>query len=238
MSLTRDDLKNGRFRRLWTECAIGPRLLSEEELDASVARVLAGAREGEDVWVFGYGSLMWNPLFHFAEQRPATLRGFHRRFCLWSIMGRGTPERPGLVLGLDLGGACQGLAYRLPAADAAHELKLLWNREMVVGSYSPRWARVEAAPCTGSHGCAEELRALVFVVNREHPNYAGKLPLEEVVSAIASAAGHIGSSADYLFHTVDALATHGLRDAHLEALRRRVERAVKPGGAVRRASPA
>src|SRR5262249_28665991 len=132
-------------------------------------------------------------------------------------------------------GACQGLVYRLPAADAAHELKLLWNREMVVGSYSPRWARVEAAPCTGSHGCTEELRALVFVVNREHPNYAGKLPLEEVVTAIASAVGHIGSSADYLFHTVDALATHGLRDAHLEALRRKVERAVKPSEAAKRA---
>src|SRR5262249_39634752 len=135
-------------------------------------------------------------------------------------------------------GACQGLVYRLPAADAAHELKLLWNREMVVGSYSPRWARVEAAPCTGSNGCTEELRALVFVVNREHPNYAGKLPLEEVVTAIASAVGHIGSSADYLFHTVDALASHGLRDAHLEALRRKVERAVTPSGAVKRVSRA
>src|SRR5262249_60506605 len=94
MSLTRDDLKNGRFRRLWTECATGPRPLSDEELEASVARVLAGARDGEDVWVFGYGSLMWNPLFHYAEQRPATLRGFHRRVFPLSRLGPGTPPRP------------------------------------------------------------------------------------------------------------------------------------------------
>jgi cation transport protein ChaC len=222
MSLTREDLQNGRMRRLWSECATGPRPLSDEELDASIACVLSGAREGADVWVFAYGSLIWNPLFHYEECRRATLRGFHRRFCLWSMMGRGTPEAPGLVLGLDLGGACCGLAYRLPVGRAAEELKLLWRREMVVGSYAPRWARVEAAPCGDSHGCAEELRALAFVVNHDHPNYAGRLEFDAVARALASANGHLGSAAEYLFHTVDALAAHGLRDAHLERLRHRV----------------
>jgi cation transport protein ChaC len=227
MSLTRDDLENDLLRRLWAECGAALAPLSEAEREASIARALTGARPGEDVWVFGYGSLMWNPLVHYVQRRPATLRGFHRRFCLWSITGRGTPQRPGLVLGLDLGGSCQGLAFRLPAALAAQELKLLWNREMVSGSYAPRWVRVEAMPCADSHGCAEELRALVFVVNREHPNYAGKLPLEAIVAALADATGHLGTSAEYLLSTVEALATHGLRDRHLENLRRRVEAAVK-----------
>lgn len=224
MSLTRDDLQNDRLRRLWNECGALPRPLSDAELEASIGGVLSGAGRG-DVWVFGYGSLMWNPLFHYAEQRPATLRGFHRRFCLWSVTSRGTRARPGLVLGLDLGGSCHGVAYRLPADQAPQELKLLWNREMVLGSYSPRWARVEAAPCAASHGCGQELRALVFTVNREHPNYAGRLPLDDVVAALAAASGPLGSSAEYLFRAVDALAAHGLRDSHLETLRRRVEQA-------------
>jgi cation transport protein ChaC len=224
MSLTREDLENGRMRRLWSECANGPRPLSDDELDASIGCVLAGASAGADIWVFAYGSLIWNPLFHYDERRPATLRGFHRRFCLWSVMGRGSPERPGLVLGLDRGGACCGLAYRLPAGKAANELRLLWRREMVVGSYVPRWARVETAPGDGDRRCVEELRALVFMVNHDHPNYAGRLAFDAVAHALASAQGHLGSSAEYLFHTVDALATHGLRDAYLERLRDRVRK--------------
>jgi cation transport protein ChaC len=224
MRLTREDLENGRMRRMLAESGRTPRLLTDEELDASIRCVLTGARPGEDVWVFGYGSLLWNPLLHHDERRPATLRGFHRRFCLWSMTGRGTPDKPGLVLGLDLGGACHGLAYRLPAANAAAELRLLWRREMVSGSFSPGWVRGDAAPCAASHGCKEELRALAFVVNRDHPNYAGRLPVDVVARALAAACGHIGSSAEYLHHTVEALAAHGLRDAYLELLRDRLAR--------------
>ena len=224
MSLTREDLENGRMRQLLVASGLGPRPLTDEELDASIQCVLAGVRTGEDVWVFGYGSLLWNPLLDHDERRPATLRGFHRRFCLWSRMGRGTPDQPGLVLGLDRGGSCHGLAYRLPAAQAAAELRLLWHREMVSGSYSPRWVRIEAAPCAASQGCKEELRALAFVVNREHPNYAGRLPVDVVTRALAAACGHIGSSADYLHNTIDALAAHGLRDTYLDRLREQLAR--------------
>jgi len=224
MSLTREDLENGLPRRLLSESGAGPRPLTDDELEASIGCVLSGAGHGADVWVFGYGSLMWNPLFHYAERRPATLRGFHRRFCLWSLTGRGTPERPGLVLGLDRGGSCCGLAYRVLADQAPRELRLLWQREMVVGSYSPRWVRVDAAPCADSNGCAEELRALAFVVNHAHPNYAGRLPQEVVVTALAAARGRIGTAAEYLFNTVEVLAAHGLRDAHLEKLRDEVSK--------------
>lgn len=235
MSLTREDLVNGRMRRLWSACPTGPRVLSDEELEASVAAALASARPGADLWVFAYGSLIWNPLFHYAERRRAILRGFHRRFCLWSTMGRGSPEHPGLVLGLDKGGACRGLAYRLRADQAPAELKLLWRREMVVGSYLPRWTRVETAPGADASKCAEELRALAFVVNHEHPNYTGRLALDAVAQALAGARGHLGSSADYLFHTVDALAAHGLRDGYLERVRDRVRACrAAPAGPARR----
>jgi len=218
MSLTREDLENGRMRRLLAASGVGPRPLTDEELEASIRRVLADVRTGEDLWIFAYGSLLWNPLLDHDERRPATLRGYHRQFCLWSKMGRGTPENPGLVLGLAAGGSCHGLVYRIPAAQAAAELRLLWHREMVSGSYTPRWVPVEAAPCAASRGRREALRALAFVVNRDHPNYAGRLPAAKVARALADAHGHIGSSAEYLHNTVAALAAHGLRDAYLERL--------------------
>jgi cation transport protein ChaC len=230
MSLTREDLENGLPRRLWSECGHEPRALTDAELEASIGCVLSGSCAGQDVWIFAYGSLMWNPLFHYIERRPATLRGFHRSFCLWSIIGRGTLECPGLVLGLDSGGQCCGLAYRLSAVNARDELKLLWQREMVVGSYFPRWVRVDAQPCAQSAGCTEELRALAFVINRDHPNYAGKLPIETIVNALASARGRIGSAAEYLFSTVDTLSAHDLRDPHLEALRDQVAQRCKATG--------
>lgn len=222
MSLTREDLENGLMQRLFSECRDGPRCLSDEELDASIRCVLAAHAPGEDVWVFGYGSLVWNPLFHFLERRTATLRGYHRRFCLWSIMGRGTPENPGLVLGLDRGGVCSGVAYRIAAHHAVAELRLLWRREMVVGSYCPRWLRVDSARHGAAAGRREEIRALAFVVNRDHANYAGRLSDERVASALATARGHIGASADYLLKTVEGLAAHGIHDRHLAGLRDRI----------------
>jgi cation transport protein ChaC len=222
MSLTREDLENGLMQRLFSECQGGPRCLSDEELDASIRCVLAAHAPGEDIWVFGYGSLVWNPLFHFLERRTATLHGYHRRFCLWSVMGRGTPENPGLVLGLDRGGVCRGVAYRIAAHHAVEELRLLWRREMVVGSYCPRWLKVDSTRHGAGSKRREDIRALAFVVNREHANYAGRLTDERVATALATAQGHIGASSDYLLKTFEALAAHGIHDRHLAGLRDRI----------------
>ena len=132
-TLCRSDLESGRMRDLYVE-AVGQegRALSDEQLSESLTTTLAAKPKGAGWWVFAYGSLLWNPLFPFADARPALLRGLHRRFCLYSMASRGTRERPGLVLGLDRGGACTGVAYRLPAPLAIDELHLLWRREMVV----------------------------------------------------------------------------------------------------------
>jgi cation transport protein ChaC len=222
MSLTRADLENGLMQQLFSACREGPRCLSDEELDASIRCTLSGHAPHEDVWVFGYGSLIWNPIFHHLERRTATLRGYHRRFCLWSMMGRGTPENPGLVLGLDRGGVCRGVVYRIAAHHAVEELRLLWRREMVVGSYCPRWLRVDAPRHGSARGVTEEVRALAFVVNREHANYAGRLPDERVAHALATARGHIGASAEYLLKTFEGLAAHGIHDRHLAGLCDRV----------------
>ncbi|MFN0306228.1 MAG: gamma-glutamylcyclotransferase [Burkholderiales bacterium] len=213
MVLTRESLQNGLMRELWRSSGVSYRVLTDPELDASVDAMLATFGPG-DPWVFGYGSLIWNPLLHYADREAATLHGYHRRFCLWSRTGRGSPDRPGLVLGLDRGGCCRGVAYRLDRAVAREELRLLWRREMLAASYSPRWISVRVG--------TEEVRAVAFIINRKHPNYAGKLSLDEMVHALATAVGGLGSSRDYLLHTIEGLRQHGVDDPHLRHLHAQV----------------
>ena len=214
MTLSRSYLEAGQMRALYVEAVDAERALTEEQLSASLTATLALRPKGAGWWVFGYGSLLWNPLFPVAEARAAMVRGFHRRFCLQSLASRGTRERPGLVLGLEPGGACRGVAYRLPPPLALDELHLLWRREMVVGSYRPRWVRLQAGE--------RHLTALTFVVRRDHVQYT-RLSRAEQAAIIAQACGAFGSSCDYLMRTRAALASHGIVDAYLEDLARDVE---------------
>jgi cation transport protein ChaC len=215
MSLTREHLESGFMRRVFAAHPSSGRCLTDEEHAASIAALLEAYCPECDIWVFGYGSLVWNPLFDYVERRCASLHGYHRRFCLWSIGSRGTPECPGLVLGLDRGGACRGVVFRIPRAAASRELLLLWRREMVVGAYEPRWTTVRDA-------AGREIRAIAFVVRREHASYAGRLPAQRVAETMSVARGALGPSSEYLRCTVEALAAHGIRDAQLFDLHRRV----------------
>jgi cation transport protein ChaC len=221
-TLCRADLERGRMRELYVAATDSTRALDDDQLAASLAATLAAKPKGAGWWVFAYGSLLWNPLFPVAEMRQGTLRGLHRRFCLWSLASRGTPEQPGLVLGLERGGACRGVALRLPAPLALDELHLLWRREMVVGSYRPRWVEVDAGN--------RKVVALTFVVRRDHPQYAGVLPVDRQVEVLATARGAFGSSGDYLERTRIALVAHGIADPYLEDLARRVAAFREPGG--------
>jgi glutathione-specific gamma-glutamylcyclotransferase len=188
--------------------------LSPEALRRSMEEVLEGRQEAESFWIFGYGSLMWNPGLDYDVRRVATIYGYHRSFCLWSRINRGTPDSPGLVLTLERGGSCRGLAFRLRREVARHQLAELWKREMSLGSYLPKWLECHAGSDTFS--------ALGFVVNRCCTGYAGKLPLETMVNAIASGRGKYGSSADYLFRTEATLAEHGIHDGRVKQLVARV----------------
>lgn len=220
--LTRTDLENDVLRK---SCAQRPELpvLCDTDFSASLERVLSSHPAGDDCWVFAYGSLIWNPLFDYVGREPATIHGFHRGFCMWSRLGRGSPERPGLMLALDRGGRCRGIAFRIAAAAVQRELTLIWRREMVMGSYSPRWVKTRV----GSH----QRRALAFVVNRDHPHYAGKLPTETIVTTLATAHGKFGSGAEYLFQTVAGLHTNSIHDPRLEHLRTRVLETLRYAGA-------
>ncbi len=214
-TLCRGDLESGRMRDLYV-AAIGStgHALNDEQLSDSLTTTVALRPRGAGWWVFAYGSLLWNPLFPFVEARPGIVRGVHRRFCLYSMASRGTPGAPGLVLGLDRGGACTGVAYRLPAPVALDELHLLWRREMVVGSYRPRWVRMQSGD--------RSIVALTFTVKHAHPHYAGKLSLDAEAQVLATAHGAFGSAFDYFERTRVALVTHGIVDPYLEALARKV----------------
>jgi cation transport protein ChaC len=196
------------MREIYVAAVDPRRALTDEQLSESLGATLAARPKGAGWWVFAYGSLLWNPIFPVAESRPALLRGFHRSFCMWSLAARGSPQTPGLVLGLMPGGACRGVAYRLPSPAAIDELPLLWRREMVVGGYAPRWVTLDAG--------TRRLTGLTFVVKRDHPQFAGALSLESQAEAVACACGHLGSSHDYLERTRIALASHGIVDPYLE----------------------
>ena len=170
---------------------------------------------GDPVWVFAYGSLMWNPEMAFAETRPALLHGWHRRFCLYSRDYRGTPERPGLVLGLDRGGSCRGLARRLPPEALAAAIDRLWAREMAGQVYD--MTPVTVATPQG------KVAAHAFTVRRDNLDYAGRLSFERVAEIVSLAAGGRGTGRDYLANTVRHLDELGIRDKLLHRLHRRVE---------------
>jgi len=193
------------------------------ELEANMARAAQAPhlrqdcclRPGEDLWVFGYGSLMWHPGIPHVETRVGTLHGFHRRFCIVSNRYRGTVEKPGLVLGLDRGGSCKGLVFRVPPGEVETALDYLHEREMMTRVYCPQ--RRQIATDRGP------VSALCFIVDRRHSQYTGRLSLEATARIIAEAAGQRGPCSDYLANTVGHLEALGVGAGSLKQLLRLVE---------------
>ncbi|HEV2334848.1 MAG TPA: gamma-glutamylcyclotransferase [Stellaceae bacterium] len=184
-----------------------------DPMPVAIAALRAGT---EPVWVFAYGSLMWNPEIAFAEARPGFLHGYHRRFCLYSRDYRGTRERPGLVLGLDRGGSCRGIVYRLPPDRVGETLDRIWAREMTGEVYRMRRVAVRTPEgVVSAHAC---------VVRRASSDYAGRLSLDAVALMLASATGGRGSGRDYLANTVRHLEELGVRDRVLHRIAARVAR--------------
>lgn len=173
----------------------------------------------QDLWVFGYGSLMWRPGFAFIERQPARLHGYHRAFCVYSHVHRGTPERPGLVFGLDAGGACRGVAFRVAAHHADEVRQYLVEREQVTAVYAEAHKPVTLVEK------GDRVEALCFLVDRQHHQYAGRLPFETQVGIIAGAEGQSGRNPDYLQSTVEHLHSEGIPDAELERLWQAVDAA-------------
>ena len=166
-----------------------------------------------DLWVFGYGSLIWKPGFTFKEQQPAKLIGEHRSLCIYSMVHRGTYEKPGLVLGLDRGGACQGVAFRVARSERDATVSYLREREQVTGVYRevmrPVWLKNDAR---------DRVRALAYVVDRSHDQYAGRLTIEEQLRLVHQGHGIYGDNVEYVISTVAALEAQNIRDLPLHRL--------------------
>jgi cation transport protein ChaC len=211
--LTRDLLASGGFRRLLEQAGSSLRLVTDEERERSLDRMLAAQPEpGAPVWVFAYGSLLWNPTVHVAERARARVTGWHRRFCLWTELGRGSCELPGLLLGLERGGSCTGVALRVDG-ELRHELDLLWRREMVGNSYVPRWLHLALDDGRRAHGIG-------FTINHAGPGYARQVDDRTAARHIAHACGPMGACREYFDHTLAELHRWRIRDRHMERIAR------------------
>ena len=168
------------------------------------------------MWVFGYGSLMWRPGFDFVERRLGRVRGYHRSLCVYSHVHRGTPDRPGLVLGLDRGGSCRGVAFRTAPSTAADALAYLRERELVTQVYKERTLAVSLED-------GATIRALTYVVDQRHPQYAGRLAPADQLALVQQGVGYSGANSDYVRSTHDHLEDLGFADPVLEWLSDRLE---------------
>ncbi|QJY33174.1 gamma-glutamylcyclotransferase [Diaphorobacter sp. JS3050] len=164
----------------------------------------------DDLWVFGYGSLIWRPDFAYAERRAATVHGWHRALKMWSRVNRGTPECPGLVFGMLSGGSCRGMVFRVDHSHARQVMVNLWQREMVLGVYDPRWLN-----CRTPQGA---VRALAFTLSRKSPSHTGVLADEEYRRIFAQASGIYGTTRDYAEATHAELQRMGIHDRALSRL--------------------
>jgi glutathione-specific gamma-glutamylcyclotransferase len=197
--------------------AAGVVVHDEQDYEASLRSLLdAASWQGDDVWVFAYGSLLWNPAFEAAEQTPAVLHGWHRAFCIRLTRFRGTPEQPGLMMSLIPGGSCRGALCRVRGPEVMESLRKLWRREMTVKppNTPPRWVVARAG--------GRAVPAIVFAADRRGPNFVAGLTGEQIATVLCSAIGHWGSGAEYLLQTVDQLERLGIRDANLWRLQRLV----------------
>lgn len=181
--------------------------------------------KGAPVWVFGYGSLMWNPGFPHLSREPALVHGWHRAFCVYSHVWRGTPEKPGLVLGLDRGGSCRGIAFKVAPAKEKQVLDYLDERERVTNVY---WRRRLAMTLPSGH----KVEAWGYIAERSHPQYAGKLTTTKAARLIVAGEGKGGTNIDYLENTITHLDGMSIPEGPLHRLRDTVRKlAVKTLGA-------
>lgn len=190
-------------------------LWTSEQRAASLAATLTCRPDNKPVWIFGYGSLMWNPVFEADEVAQGTLSGWHRAFCLRLTAGRGTAQQPGRMLALKEGGATTGLAFRLPEEKLHEELALLWKREMVTGCYLPTW-------CELALDDGRSVTALAFVMDPRHELYETDSCPQTIAPLIAQASGPLGTNAQYLFSLEQELKRRGLYDECLTDLVQRV----------------
>ncbi|MEN0087440.1 MAG: gamma-glutamylcyclotransferase [Pseudomonadota bacterium] len=176
----------------------------------------------EEMWVFGYGSLMWRPGFEYVEAKHAKLHGLHRRLCIYSHVHRGTPQRPGLVLGLDKGGSCQGMVFRVERAMQTEVLAYLREREMMNGVYYEAMRRVRCDD-------GSTVKALCYCAVRDHVQFAPVIGMDATIRQVHGAVGQSGRNEDYVLSTVEKIQAMGARDRELERVANALRKVIAVG---------
>ncbi|WP_187265536.1 gamma-glutamylcyclotransferase [Reinekea thalattae] len=222
MPFNRDAIKEGLFQQIAADAEAKGliKLSTAEEREASWRSLLAENPNADGaVWVFAYGSLLWNPAIHVEQTVNARLEGYHRDFTLRTYIGRGSEQQPGLVLGLEDGLFCEGQALKIPAKKVESELSLLWAREMVSSAYIPTWLPMLTDQ-------AEPFYGIGFIMDKSYPHYAANLSFEQRCHDLAFGEGSLGRAADYLFDTLTSLTEMGIEDALLERYAERVKQLI------------
>ena len=214
--LTREALLNGDVERLTREGRKNLPTMTDAQREDLVEQTLKTLGSSAELWVFGYGSLIWNPAIDFEAQRRCRIKDYQRKFCFWTSMSRGSVEYPGLMVGLVDGDGCDGVAYLIERSKAATELDILYRRELFSFVYKPVWVD---AVCSESN---TDFRALTFVVDTENERYVHQLAQSEIVKTIATAHGPLGSNCDYLFQLAGKLRELGFEDHELDELEKQV----------------
>ena len=214
--LTRENILSGRIHELIEDNDDNVQIISNEDRRQSLKSMLENKPVSQSVWLFAYGSLIWNPTINYTERRRMIISGYHRKFCLKTYLGRGSKETPGLMLGLDHGGSCKGIGYTISPKNAFQELEVIWRREMVTASYVPKWLSARIGD--------QKIKALGFVVNRKLDRYVNLLEDSEVAKLIYNAAGFLGTCSEYLEKTAKHLDESGIPDKYLTRIQALVQK--------------
>ena len=216
-TMNRESLLNGEMQRLLENRPGVLRIMPDDERDQMVADTLSRAPSKTDFWIFAYGSLIWNPAIEYEDKICCSIHGYHRSFCFWTVLGRGSEDQPGLMMGLEPGGECHGIAYRLAKENLQTEVDILFRREMLSYVYKPTWT---TARCTQND--KETIDVLTFVVDEENERFCDDIDEQTMIHSIATATGPLGRNCDYLYQLIEHLDEIGFTDESMSDIANKV----------------
>ena len=212
VKLTKKNISQGHLGKKIKSISGSDRVLNKNELINERRKIIPDNGIGEDIYVFAYGSLLWNPTVEYIEQFSAKIYGFHRSFCMKTSLGRGSFENPGLMLALDHGGSCRGSAFRLNKNDAIKNIDILFKREMVTGTYKPKLLK------TNLNNNNKKVLSLAFTVDRKHKNYFAEKNISLKAKMISNAHGFLGTCQEYFDNTLESLEELNIKDFEMRAI--------------------
>ncbi len=211
IKLTNENISKGLLREKIRNSLKHQIVFNDDELISMRRKIIPDQGIGERIYIFAYGSLLWNPTFNYIEQLPARIYGFHRRFCMKTKLGRGSSKNPGLMLALDNGGNCKGSVYKLHKKKEINIIDLLFKREMITGAYIPKLIKTEISSGVW-------VKSLAFTVNRNNENYIAKISLKETAKLISKAKGFLGTCEEYLNYTLSSLKELNINDKKMSEI--------------------